>query len=77
MIQINPRETGREPKTVAEIADRRNELAGNLSLYQELGFIEKIDHRAAPRELSLLQRLVSRKPQRDALEDIPKRAVLG
>ena len=26
-----------------EIADRRNELAGNLSLYQELHFIEKID----------------------------------
>ena len=43
VIQINPRETGHEPKTVAEIADRRNELAGNLSLYQELGFIEKID----------------------------------
>ena len=43
MIQINPRETGHEPKTVAEIADRRNELSGNLSLYQELGFIEKID----------------------------------
>jgi hypothetical protein len=29
------------------------------------------------RELSLLQRLVSRKPQRDALEDIPKRTVIG
>ena len=43
VIQINPRETEQEPKTVAEIADRRNELAGNLSLYQELGFIEKID----------------------------------
>jgi len=43
VIQINPREIEREPKTVAEIADRRNELAGNLSLYQELGFIEKID----------------------------------
>ncbi len=43
VIQINPRETEHEPKTVAEIADRRNELAGNLSLYQELGFIEKID----------------------------------
>jgi NTE family protein len=28
---------------VAEIADRRNELSGNLSLYQELAFIEKID----------------------------------
>jgi len=43
VIQINPRATEHEPKTVAEIADRRNELAGNLSLYQELGFIEKID----------------------------------
>jgi hypothetical protein len=30
-----------------------------------------------PRELSLLQCLVSRKPQRDALEDIPKRTVIG
>jgi NTE family protein len=43
VIQINPSETEHEPKTVAEIADRRNELAGNLSLYQELAFIEKID----------------------------------
>jgi NTE family protein len=43
VIQINPRETEHEPKTVAEIADRRNELSGNLSLYQELDFIEKID----------------------------------
>ena len=43
VIQINPREAEHEPKTVAEIADRRNELSGNLSLYQELGFIEKID----------------------------------
>ena len=43
VIQINPRENEREPKTIAEIADRRNELAGNLSLYQELDFIEKID----------------------------------
>ncbi len=43
VIQINPMENERVPKTVAEIADRRNELAGNLSLYQELDFIEKID----------------------------------
>ena len=28
---------------MVEIADRRNELAGNLSLHQELGFIEKVD----------------------------------
>lgn len=43
VIQINPRERETEPKTVAEIADRRNELSGNLSLHQELFFIEKID----------------------------------
>ena len=41
MIQINPKEA--EPRTVAEVADRRNELSGNLSLYQELRSIEKID----------------------------------
>lgn len=33
--------------------------------------------KAAPRDLSRLQRLVSRKPQRDALEDIPQRTVIG
>ncbi len=43
VIQINPREQEREPQSLLDIADRRNELAGNLSLYQELGFIEKID----------------------------------
>jgi len=43
VIQINPRQRDSEPTTLAEIADRRNELSGNLSLYQELAFIEKID----------------------------------
>lgn len=43
VIQINPQEQPLEPTTVIEIADRRNELSGNLSLYQELHFIEKID----------------------------------
>ncbi len=43
VIQINPKERETEPMTVTDIADRRNELAGNLSLYQELHFIEKID----------------------------------
>jgi NTE family protein len=43
VIQRNPRVTEHEPKTTAEIADRRNELAGNLSSYQKLDFIEKID----------------------------------
>ena len=43
VIQINPTTTRDEPRSVLDIADRRNELAGNLSLYQELQFIEKID----------------------------------
>jgi NTE family protein len=43
VIQINPRRWDGEPRTMVEIADRRNELSGNLSLHQELGFIEKID----------------------------------
>jgi NTE family protein len=43
VVQINPREWDGEPRTMVEIADRRNELAGNLSLHQELGFIEKVD----------------------------------
>ena len=43
VIQINPARRDAEPRTVLDITDRRNELAGNLSLYQELHFIEKID----------------------------------
>ncbi len=43
VVQINPKELETEPRTVIEIADRRNELSGNLSLYQELHSIEKID----------------------------------
>ncbi len=43
VIQINPKQSETEPKTALDIADRRNELSGNLSLYQELHFIEKID----------------------------------
>jgi len=43
VIQINPKASDGEPTSMLEIADRRNELAGNLSLHQELGFIEKVD----------------------------------
>src|SRR5919107_242843 len=43
VVQINPKELESQPKTVIEIVDRRNELSGNLSLYQELRSIEKID----------------------------------
>jgi NTE family protein len=43
VIQINAKERAVEPRTILEIADRRNELSGNLSLYQELHFIERMD----------------------------------
>lgn len=43
VIQINPRTIDHEPRTVDEIHDRRDELAGNLSLEQELHFIEKFN----------------------------------
>ncbi|MHA6793210.1 patatin-like phospholipase family protein [Pseudonocardia bannensis] len=47
VIQINPTQQDNEPTSVIDIADRRNELAGNLSLHQEVRFIEKIDQMLA------------------------------
>lgn len=43
IIHINPQKRHYEPKSIREIEDRRNELAGNLSLYQELDFIEDVN----------------------------------
>lgn len=43
VIQIDPEEVREEPRTTASIEDRRNELAGNVSLNQELYFIRKIN----------------------------------
>lgn len=43
IIQINPSTCMEVPKTINGISDRRNELAGNLSLEQELRFVEKIN----------------------------------
>jgi NTE family protein len=43
VIQINPQELNGEPTSIEEIADRRNELSGNISLNQELGFIKRIN----------------------------------
>ncbi|MCX9084223.1 MAG: patatin-like phospholipase family protein [Candidatus Methanoperedens sp.] len=40
IIQINPQIRSKEPKSVEDILDRRNELAGNLSLNQEISSIE-------------------------------------
>ena len=38
-----PDDASSRAAVLVEIADRRNELSGNLSLHQELHFIEKID----------------------------------
>ena len=43
VIQINPETSESEPKTVPNILDRRNQLSGNLSLNQEIFFIEKVN----------------------------------
>jgi NTE family protein len=43
VLQINPEEIDDEPQMGADIRDRRNELAGNISLNQELYFIRKFN----------------------------------
>jgi NTE family protein len=43
VIQINPQTRDSRPTSLGEITDRRNELAGNLSLTQELQFIETVN----------------------------------
>jgi NTE family protein len=52
VIQIDPQSRAAEPKTMPHIMDRRNELAGNLSLYQETYFIKKINEWVAEGALS-------------------------
>ncbi|WP_251328539.1 patatin-like phospholipase family protein [Haloplanus pelagicus] len=43
VIQINPQVREGEPSSLEEIADRRNELSGNISLNQELRVIERVN----------------------------------
>ena len=43
VIQINPQRRERTPRSLEDIVDRRNELAGNLSLNQELRFVEYVN----------------------------------
>jgi NTE family protein len=43
VIRINPQKRDREPVTLGTIEGRRNELAGNLSLNQELRFIQTVN----------------------------------
>ncbi|MHB9287557.1 patatin-like phospholipase family protein [Halobacteriales archaeon Cl-PHB] len=43
VVQINPQTTDEVPTSLQEINDRRNELSGNISLNQELRFIEEVN----------------------------------
>ncbi len=43
LIQINPQRREHEPKAMADILNRRGELAGNLSLHQEIDFLNEIN----------------------------------
>ena len=50
VIQINPKQRSRIPRTPAEITDRRNEMIGNQSLYHDLAhicFVNKLIRRGA------------------------------
>jgi NTE family protein len=51
VIQINPSTCTKVPKAVHEIIDRRNELAGNISLEQELVLIEFVNRLIATGKL--------------------------
>jgi NTE family protein len=51
LIQINPNTCARVPTETHEIIDRRNELAGNLSMEQELTLIEIINRLLAEGKL--------------------------
>jgi NTE family protein len=44
IVQVIPQRRVREPRTLREIKDRTNEISGNLSLSQELYFIDRINH---------------------------------
>ena len=43
VIRINPQRRNREPLALHDIDDRHNELSGNLSLNQELTFIQAVN----------------------------------
>ena len=52
VIQINPTACAKVPTETHEILDRRNELAGNISMEQELKLIEMINRLIAPGKLN-------------------------
>jgi NTE family protein len=51
VIQINPSTCAKVPTETHEILDRRNELAGNISLEQEIGIVEMVNRLLAKGKL--------------------------
>lgn len=43
LIQVNPQRREREPRSISDILNRREEMAGNLSLHQEIDFLNEIN----------------------------------
>jgi len=43
IVQINPQTTDERPTSLREIRDRRNELAGNISLTQQLATVRRVN----------------------------------
>jgi NTE family protein len=43
VVQINPQREREPPRSLEAILDRRNELGGNLSLNQELRFVQRVN----------------------------------
>jgi NTE family protein len=75
LIQINPSTIARIPTDNHEILDRRNSLAGNLSMEQELGFIETFNRAIAAGKMhdsKLRQIHISRIPLDRALHSRSK-----
>ena len=56
IIQINPYKWDAVPASPKEISDRRNQLSGNLSLYQEIDFIQTVNGWVDDSRVSLLPR---------------------
>jgi NTE family protein len=52
IVQVDPQRQVGEPRTLSEIADRRDELSANLSLNQEVFFIRRVNEWVEEGDLS-------------------------
>lgn len=74
VVRLNPIERYSEPVSIRDIIDRRNELAGNLALDQELYHIGKVNELIVQKRLSGYQRIDLRQVQMPASDlDYPSK----